>query len=294
MPIEVIGQGAVTGLLNGGIIALIAIGLTLIWGVMGVLNMAHANFVMVALFVGYMLVKYLGIHPYLTIIVLVPLFFFLGILFTQYLIKPTLKISSHLALLITIAFMLFLEGIMTFVGVKVLKVDFIAVDPKYWLGTFNVGAIVIDTPLAIAFVASIVLALGLFWLIRKTDIGRNIRATAENPRTASLMGINVGRVQLIAFGIGISTAAVAASLMLPTIAFNSGIGNNFMLIAFVAVVLGGLGNFIGTFIAGFIVGFAEGMAGVFLPASLVPAVSLSILIFVLVFRPQGLFGDRGL
>ena len=82
--------------------------------------------------------------------------------------------------------------------------------------------------------------------------------------------------------------------MLPTLAFDAGIGNNFLLIAFVAVVLGGLGNFIGTFVAGFIVGFAEGIAGVFLPASLVPAVSLSILILVLVFRPQGLFGDRGL
>jgi len=294
MPIEVIGQGAVTGLLNGGIIALIAIGLTLIWGVMGVLNLAHANFVMVALFIGYMLVAYLGLHPYLTIIILVPLFFFLGILFTQYLIKPTLKVSSHLALLVTMAFMLFLEGIMTFVAVKVIKVDFIAVAPKYWIGTLNVGGIAIDIPLAIAFTASIVLALGLYWFIRRTDIGRNIRATAENPRTASLMGINVGRVQLIAFGIGIATAAVAASLMLPTLAFDAGIGNNFLLIAFVAVVLGGLGNFIGTFVAGFIVGFAEGLAGVFLPASLVPAVSLSILIFVLVFRPQGLFGDRGL
>jgi len=294
MPIEVIGQGAVTGLLNGGIIALIAIGLTLIWGVMGVLNLAHANFVMVALFIGYMLVAYLGLHPYLTIIILVPLFFFLGILFTQYLIKPTLKVSSHLALLVTMAFMLFLEGIMTFVAVKVIKVDFIAVAPKYWIGTLNVGGIAIDIPLAIAFTASIVLALGLYWFIRRTDIGRNIRATAENPRTASLMGINVGRVRLIAFGIGIATAAVAASLMLPTLAFDAGIGNNFLLIAFVAVVLGGLGNFIGTFVAGFIVGFAEGLAGVFLPASLVPAVSLSILIFVLVFRPQGLFGDRGL
>ncbi len=294
MQLEVFGQGAVTGILLGGIIALISLGLTLIWGVMGVLNLAHTNFVMVALFIGYIMVAKLGLHPYLTVIINVPLFFLLGILFTQYLIKPTMKVSSHNALLLTIAFMLFMEGIMTFVALRVLQLDFISVDPKYWIGTVNIGKIVVDIPAAIAFVASIGMALALFWFIRRTDIGRHIRATAENPRTASIMGINVGRIQLIAFGIGVTTAAVAATLMLPTLAFAADIGTNFMLTAFVVVVLGGLGNFVGTFVAGFIVGFAEGVAGVLLPASLVPAVGLTILILVLLFRPQGLFGERGL
>lgn len=294
MPIDIIGQGAVSGVFLGGIVALIALGLTLIWGVMGVLNMAHSNFVMVALFIGYILVKYLGLHPYLTIFILVPLFFLFAILFTEYLIKPTMKVSEGLALLITIAVMMFLDGFMTFVQLKVLNVDYAAVDPKYWIGTIKLGKIAIDIPAAIAFVAAIGMALLLYWFIRRTEMGRNIRACAENPRAASLMGINVGRIQLIAFGIGVASAAAAATLMLPTLAFAADVGVNFMLIAFVIVVLGGLGNFMGTLISGFIVGFAEGIAGVFLPASLVPAVGLGILILVLLFRPQGMFGERGL
>jgi len=294
MQLDILAQGAITGVFVGGIVALIALGLTLIWGIMGVLNLAHASFVMVAMFASYALVKYLGIHPYLTIFVIVPVFFFFGILVSEYLIKPAKAVSDSLALLITIAIMMFLESGMTLIQLKVLKESFVSIDPKYWIGTVNIGDVVIDIPAAIAFFASIGMALLLYWLIRRTEIGRHIRACSENPEVTSVMGINVGRTQLIGFGIGIGSAGAAATLMLPSMAFDAGIGASFLLTAFVVVVLGGLGNFVGTLIAGFIVGFAEGVAGVLIPGSMVPAVGLGILFLVLLFKPQGIFGERGL
>ncbi len=294
MQLDILGQGIISGIFLGGILALIALGLALIWGVMGVLNLAHAHFVMVALFAGYALVRYLGFHPYLTLPVLILLFGLFGAVVYVLLIRPTMKVSVHLALLITIALMMFLEGVMTVVQSKVIHLSFVAVDPKYWIGTVNLAGIIIDIPAAIAFGASIGMAFLLFWFIRKTDTGRSIRACSENPRVASLMAINVGRTQLIGFSVGISCTAAAAALMLPTIAFDSTIGYNFLLTVFTIVVLAGLGSFLGTLIAGIIVGFAEGLAGVFIPGTMVPAVGLGILVLVILVRPQGIFGEKGL
>ncbi len=294
MPIDVIGQGAISGLFLGGTLALIALGLTLIWGVMGVLNMAHANFVMVAMFIGYFLVDALHIHPYLLLPVLIVLMFLLGVAVMQLLVKPTIRISHEHALLMTMALMIFLESAMTVLMSQTSFLDQYAIDPKYWLPSFKLGGITIDLSAASAFVGSILMALLLFWFIRKTDIGRCIRACAENAKVASLMGIDVGRTQAIAFGVGIACTAAAAALLLPIYTITPEIGDQFLLPIFAIVALGGIGNFLGTLIAGFIIGVAEGIAGVFIPGPLVPAVGLSILVVVLLARPEGLFGDRGL
>ncbi len=294
MPIDVIGQGAISGLFLGGILALIALGLTLIWGVMGVLNMAHANVLMVAMFIAYFLVDALGVHPYFLLPVLVVLMFVLGVVVMQLLIKPTARVSHEHALLMTMALMIFLQSGMTVLMAQTSFLDQYAIDPKYWLPSLKFGGISIDLSAASAFVGSILLALALFWFIRKTDTGRSIRACAENTKVASLMGINVGRTQAIAFGIGIACTAGAAVLLLPIYTITPEIGDQFLLPIFVIVALGGIGNFLGTLTAGFIIGLAEGIAGVFIPGPLVPAVGLSILVVVLLARPEGLFGDRGL
>jgi len=292
MDLAIIAQGTINGIFMGGILAFIALGLALIWGVMGVLNIAHSHFVMLALFASYAFVRYLGFHPYLTLPFVLVLFGLLGAAVYVLLIKTTMKVSVLLALLVTIALMMFLEGVMTVVQSKVIHLSYLAVDPKYWIGTVEFAGVFIDIPAAIAFGASIGMAFLLFWFIRKTDIGRNIRACSENPIVSSLMSINVGRTQLIGFCLGIMCTAAAAVLMLPTIAFDSTVGHNFMLTVFTIVVLAGFGSFLGTLIAGIIVGFAEGLAGVFIPGTLTPAVSLSILVVVLLFRPQGLFGEK--
>ncbi len=294
MQLEIVGQGAISGIFLGGILALIALGLTLIWGVMGVLNMAHANFVMVAMFIGYFLVATINVHPYILLPLISILLFLLGAGVMQILIKPTIKVSHELALLVTMALMIFLESVMTVIMSRTTRLDQYAIDPKYWLPSLRLGGIAIDLSAASAFLGSILMALLLFWFIRKTDTGRSIRACAENTRVASLMGINVGRTQLIAFGVGIACTGGAAALMLPIYTITTQIGHQFLLLMFVIVALGGLGNFLGTLISGFIIGLAQGIAGVFLPGPMVPAVGLGILVVVLLVRPEGLFGDRGL
>ncbi len=293
MQFDIVAQGAISGIFLGGVLALIALGLTLIWGVMGVLNMAHANFVMVAMFVGYFLVTYLDVHPYILLPFLLLVFFLLGALTMRLLIKSTIG-NHELGLLICLALMIFLESAMTTIMSQTTHLDQYAIDPKYWLPGIQLGGLRIDLASAIAFLGSIMMAFLLYWLIRKTETGRKIRACSEHPVVASLMGIDVGRVHLIAFGIGIACTAGAATLMLPIYTITPQIGHNFLLPMFAIVALGGLGNFIGTLIAAFIIGFAEGIAGVFIPGPLVPAVGLGILVVVLLIRPEGLFGERGL
>lgn len=294
MAIDILGQGIISGIFLGGILALIALGFNLIWGVMGVMNMAHANFVMLAMFAGYFLVQYLDIHPFFLLPLLALLFFLLGAVVMQLLIKPTIRVSHELTLLITMALMIFLESAMTVIMSKTTYLDQYAVDPKYWLPSVAIAGITIDFSAASAFVGSILMALLLYWFIRKTDVGRSIRACAENTSVAGLMGINVERTRLIAFGVGIACTAGAATLMLPIYTITPQIGHQFLLPMFVVVALGGLGNFVGTLIAAVIIGFAEGVAGFFIPGPLVPAVGLGILVVVLLLRPEGIFGERGL
>lgn len=261
-----LSQAIVAGFFLGGILGLIALGLNMIWGVMKVFNLAHANFVMLALFACYYLTTYSGIHPYLTLLVVAPLFFLLGVLIMRLMIKPLLRVSGELPLLMTIALMIFLEAMMTVIMTQTSHLGYFTVDPKYWLGTFSLVGILINISSATAFLCSVVMAFCLYWFIKKTDIGRQIRACSENPRAASLMGINVERTYFVTFGIGIACAAVAGSLMLPIYNIEPTIGHRFLLPIFVIVALGGLGSFLGTLIAAILIGIVEGWLACSFPA----------------------------
>lgn len=289
MDIAILLQAVVSGILTGGILALIALGLTLVWGVMGILNVAHCDFLMLALFGGYLIVTGLDLHPYFSLLILAPLFFLLGMFVMRFAIRPVMEVSHVLPLLITVALMALFQNGTTAVLSQLMPVRYLSIDPKFWMGTFAVGDIVISQSRLVAFIGSIVVAVSLYWFIRNTDMGRAIRAYSENSKAASLMGINVGRMQLITFGIGIACAASAAPFMLPTYPIDPKIGLVFIVPIFAIVVMGGLGNFVGTLLAGLIIGFVEGVAGVFLTGALVPAVSLTILVLVLLFRPEGMF-----
>lgn len=285
-------QAIVSGFFLGGVLGIIALGLNIIWGVMKVFNLAHANFVMLALFAGYYLTTYFHIHPYLTLLILAPLFFLLGVLVMRLMIKPLLRVSGELPLLMTIALMILLESGITVIMTQTSSLGYFAVDPKYWLGTVNYSGVMINLSSAVAFVSSIIIALLLYWFIRKTDTGRQIRACSENPVAASLMGINVERTYFTTFGIGIACTAIAGSLLLPLYDIEPTMGHRFLLPIFVIVALGGLGSFLGTLIGALLIGVIEGVAGVLIPGTLVPATSLGILVIVLLFRPEGIFGER--
>jgi branched-chain amino acid transport system permease protein len=156
----------------------------------------------------------------------------------------------------------------------------------------ELGDVIVGIPKLIAFAVSVIITLALYWLLRSTELGRRIRAAASDREAAALMGINVNRINLLAFGIGVGCLGIAGPVMMPVFYIVPNIGTFFILIAFVVVVLGGLGNFMGALLASFVVAIAETLGALFMPGSTAPVLPFLLFILVLLFRPQGLFAGR--
>lgn len=285
---ELLAQAVVTGLLIGGIFALISVGLSLIWGVMRIINFAHGEFLMIAMYIAYFLVARAGWDPYLTILVTVPLLFLFGVLVFQGTIRPILKDPAMNQIMLTLGLSLILQNL----ALVLFKADVLTASTAYTRLNFVVGDVVIRGSQLIAFVGSALTAYALYWFLQKTDTGRAIRAAAQNRDAAVLAGINVRTTYLLAFGIGSATLGVAASLMIPFYYTSPTVGLFFGLIAYVVVVLGGLGNFMGALVAGLIIGLTESVGASLLPGSLARVLTFGLFIVVLLFRPQGIFGGK--
>jgi branched-chain amino acid transport system permease protein len=283
-------QAVVSGLLLGGVYGLVASGLTLIFGVLRIVNFAHGAVMMLAMYSSYWLFQGAGVDPYLSIVVTAPLFFLIGLVIETLIIEPNRRAAEHNQLLLTLGLALFLENL----ALVLWQGDFRTVKSAVSGTFFIVGDALVEVPRLIACGGAILVALGLFTFLRATDTGKAIRALAEEPEGAQLMGINVSRIRAVAFGIGTGCVAVAGSLVTPFFYVAPDVGESFNLMAFVVVVLGGMGNFIGALLGGFIVGLAESLGAAFLPGSLKQLVVFTIFAAVLLWRPEGLFGrSRG-
>jgi len=278
----------VSGLLLGGVYGLVASGLTLIFGVLRIVNFAHGAMMMLAMYSSYWLFALGGIDPYLSIAVTAPLFFLLGLVVQKVVIEPNRRAAEHNQLLLTLGLALFLENL----ALVLWQGDFRTVKSAVSGASFVLGDALVDVSRLIACGGAVLVAVVLFVFLRTTDVGKAIRALAEEPEGAQLMGIDVGRIRAIAFGIGTACVAVAGSLVTPFFYVAPDVGESFNLMAFVVVVLGGMGNFIGALLGGFIVGLAESLGAAFLPGSLKQLVVFIIFAVVLLLRPEGLFGTR--
>jgi len=278
----------VSGLLLGGVYGLVASGLTLIFGVLRIVNFAHGAMMMLAMYSSYWLFALGGIDPYLSIAVTAPLFFLLGLVVQKVVIEPNRRAAEHNQLLLTLGLALFLENL----ALVLWQGDFRTVKSAVSGASFVLGDALVDVSRLIACGGAVLVAVVLFVFLRTTDVGKAIRALAEEPEGAQLMGIDVGRIRAIAFGIGTACVAVAGSLVTPFFYVAPDVGESFNLMAFVVVVLGGMGNFIGALLGGFIVGLAESLGAAFLPGSLKQLVVFIIFAAVLLLRPEGLFGTR--
>lgn len=286
--LELLGQAIITGIMMGGIFALISVGLSLIWGVMRIVNFAHGEFLMIAMYIAYFLVAKGGWDPYLTVIVTAPALFLIGVLIFQSTIRPILKDPSMNQIMLTVGLSLILQNL----ALVIFKADVLTANTAYTRMNFMLGDIVVRGSQLIAFVGSAIAASALYWFLQKTDTGRAIRAAAQNRDAATLMGINVRTTYLLAFGIGSASLGIAASLMIPFYYTSPTVGLFFGLIAYVVVVLGGLGNFMGALVAGLIIGLTESIGASLLPGSLSRVLTFGIFIVVLLFRPQGIFGGK--
>jgi branched-chain amino acid transport system permease protein len=273
----------------GGVYSLIAIGLTLIFGVMKIINFAHGSLTMLGMFTTYWLFVLLGIDPYLSLLFSIPILFIIGIIIEHFLIAKVLDAPEHNQLLLTLGISLFIENFALFLWSPNVR----NMDVRYLKKATTVGPVMISFPKVIAFLFAIILTAFLYYSLKRTDLGKAIRAASEEREGAQTVGINMSRIYYVAFGIGTACVGAAGTLTAPFFYVNPHVGGIFVIIAFVVVVLGGMGNFIGALAGGIIVGLAESVGAAFVPGQLKQFIIYFIFILVLLFKPQGLFGRRG-
>jgi branched-chain amino acid transport system permease protein len=280
-------QAIVLGILTGGVYALMASGLTLIFGIMRVVNVAHAAMIVTAAYVSWLLYTTYGLDPIASILVVMPVFFVAGAVTQRFVMSRISRDDPTLTVLLAFGIAIILEGLQG----SLWSSSFQAIKTGYSLSSFAVGGVVY-VPLirVIAAGAALVVLGGLFYLLARSNLGRAIRATTQDPRTAALVGVNVERVTMLAFAIGVSLAAAGGPLLGMLFAFYPATHWLWIGKLLAIVVLGGMGSLKGTFVAAMILGLAEQVAVVFLPLDWAPLVFYGVLFGILIVRPRGLFG----
>ena len=278
----------INGLTLGAVYALVALGLTLIYGVLHIINFAHGSLLMVALYGVFFLNRALGVDPYLAIFIMVPALFVLGYALQRGVIGKASHGKDQNVLLVTLGLSIVLENL----AIYLFSADTRTIDTPYTFEMVDLGVALVALPRLIAFIASLLVAAALWFVIARTDLGRAIRAVAKERQGARLVGINVDHIFAMSFGIGTACLGAAACLLLPSFYVSPHVGHVFVLVAFTVVVLGGMGSFTGALIGGLLIGVTESLGGLFLGESLGQLGIFLIFIAVLLFRPTGLFGSR--
>lgn len=283
---ENIIQITVSGLLMGGIYAMIAMGLTLIFGVTGIVNFAHGEFLMVAMFATWGLNKMLGLDPYISIVIVVPIMFIIGMLVEKAMIQPIISAPHSMQIMATAG----LSTVMANAALMIMQADYRSVVTSYGTKSLLIGGAMFNIPKVVGFVAAIILT-SLFYLFFKyTYSGRAITATAQNMKAAKLMGVNIKNIYTLAFALGSACVGVAGVLIMPIYYVFPAIGTYFCTTAFVIVVLGGMGNLYGAFLGGLLIGVVEAYSGFLIAPVFKEVVYFIIFIIILVVRPSGLLG----
>lgn len=280
------GQTFLCGILLGGMYALIAIGMTLIMGVMKIINLAHGALVMVGMYVTYVCSKEFGIDPYIGMFIAMPFLFFIGCIIQKYLINRLVEVDTILPenqVLLTVGIMLVLTE-----AVRLLfKSDYRSVTTGYSSSTVFLGGMSISMPMLAGFFIAMLFTLVLHLFLTKTDLGRSIRATAQDRDAAIYMGINASRITMITFGIGSALAAAGGSLLLPLFYLWPDVGHLFTAKSFIITILGGMGSTTGAIIGGLILGTAESLGATYISMGYKDIVGLIIFLLVLLFLPGG-------
>jgi branched-chain amino acid transport system permease protein len=282
-------QVVVNGLMLGGLFTIVAIGLTLIFGIVKVINFAHGEFLMAGMYLTYLLTVGWGVHPYLTVVAVAPALFVLGALAQRFLIQPLLAAKDdHVQIFATVG----LSTALINLALLIFGAD-IANTPAHGLRTaIEVGPVRILSGQLWILVAAALLVAALHGMLTHTRTGRAIRAVAQNRAAAQLMGINVQWMYILTFGIGAACVGLASTLVAPLYPASPTIGTYFVLTAFVVVVLGGLGSITGAFLGAMIIGLIDSLSGFYIGSDLREAVVFGVFLLILILKPSGLFGSR--
>jgi branched-chain amino acid transport system permease protein len=279
-------QSVLSGVLVGGVYALIGIGLTLIFGVMRVINFAHGDLVMLGMYATWILFTRLGWDPYLSIVLVAPLLFLWGAILQITVIDRVLGALPQNQILLTIGLGLVMSNA---VMLKYTS-DYRILTTSYSSASFDLHGLSVSQPLLVSFVITVAITAALMLFLLRTDTGQAIRATAQDREAAQLMGINVRRMSVLAFGLGAALAGTAGALVSPTYYIFPQVGGAFTLKAFVIVVLGGMGSVAGATLGGILIGVAESLAAVYVASGLKELVVFVLFLVLLLVKPSGLLG----
>jgi branched-chain amino acid transport system permease protein len=288
MDVTLVLQGLLSGLLFGGVYSLMAVGLTLIFGVMRVVNFAHGDMMVWGMYLAYLLATRAGIDPYLSFVVCAAALFALGLLVQRGLVDRVIDAPHEMQILLMLGVALVLENLaLVAFGPEPTRVRSPLGAATLWL-----GPVFVDIARLVTFVVAVLLTAALSLFLYRTALGRTIRAAADNTYGARVVGIDVRRVYAVAFGVGAACVGAAGALVSPILPFQPPTGLSLSVTSFNIVIIGGMGSLLGAFIGGLLVSVAESLGAVFLKPSLKELVSFSLLIVILLFRPAGLFGKR--
>ena len=287
-------ESILNGILMGSIYGLTALGLTVIFGVLKVINFAHGSLIMVSMYVAYWAIIYTGVHPYVALIIVVPVMYFFGYYLQDIVIKPIFKAEKDVREPITVII------VTTGVWYILDNLTLLIFGPQY-RGIQNnplrgkmldIGNMLISVPKLWGFVTAVITAIAVYWFFQKTRTGRAIRATSLDREAASLMGINQFKIYNIAFGIGTAIVGISAVTLVPFYNIFPSVGVLFDIKGFIIVVLGGLGSIGGAIIGGIIIGLIESIAPMFMTATWAEAIVYALFLVVLFVKPAGLFGVK--
>lgn len=277
-------QAILDGLMLGGVYAVISIGLTLVFGVVSIVNFAQAQFLMIGMYVAYFAWSKLGLDPLLGSVLSFGVVFCLGYLIQQWLIRPVLKAPEVAQIFLTVGILIVIENL----ALIAFGSQFRSVQTWYQNEAIEVFGLIISMPYGIAFCASVLAGVSIWWVLTRTWWGRAVRSTAQDPMAARLVGINPDQVYRLAVGLGVGLTAFGGAIILPYLTVSPAAGEQFGVLMFTVVVLGGLGNVLGAVVGGLAVGVIQSISGLYLPLQLQNLVLFVVFILTLALRPEGL------
>lgn len=282
------GQLVLSGIFLGGIYALMSMGLTLVFGVLRVVNFAHGEFLMMAMYGAWAITFYLGLNPYIAAIAVVPAMFLFGALMHRIIIAPALDKPHLVVVFATMGLSIFMQN----VALMMMTADLWDVRPMF-ARSVEIGPFYFKAELLIGFGITIACTVLLQWLIRATYLGKAIRATVQDGEAAMLMGVPIPRIFLITFAGGSALVGIAACVMMPLFSVFPTVGLNFVLIAFVIVVLGGMGSIEGALLGGICIGVVQSLSGYYIAPAYGQMFYFILFLLVMIFRPNGFLGQKG-
>ena len=288
MPVDIYLNVAVSGLLTGLVYGLMALGLSVIFGIVRVVNFAHGEMMTIAMYVAIMLFAAFKLDPLVMLVPISALLFALGYLMQVGLINPFINRPEHTQFMLLVAIAIILVNVLLIV----FGPDARNVQTSYAFDSFQVGPLIVDATKVYAAAAALVVAAALFAFFRFTRTGKAIRACADNYTGALVVGLDVKRLYALTFGLGAACVGAAGSILVLLIDVTPQLGPAYTLLAFVIVITGGLGSMPGALLGGLLIGVTEAMAGLFFQPSAKSMFSFALLVLVLLFRPQGILGKK--